>query len=369
MIANTWIDLKALIAEESEKIDKLVLREKEIILFGAGFYGSMIVDYFNNRGYKVRYFCDNDVKKQGKDINGIYCLAPEELQNHRDAIVFISARHKVQVVLSQLEKLGIESIVFDKYLVRVEIDNIDKIYNNYLEDQESKMVYFELIKAMYYGEKASIAKIFTENQYFCLPEFIKNNTEEIFLDCGAYVGNTTERFIWSRGDGLFRKIYAFEPGEKQFLALKQRSERLKKEWALNEQQIECVNAAVGVKSARESYLLYDTQLSATRIIEKDDQENSKLVEICSIDDFFSKDGGYEDVSFIKMDVEGSELDVIEGGKNLIEIKKPKLAVCVYHRPTDIIDIPIYIKKLVPQYKIALRHHSHILSETVLYCWI
>lgn len=72
------------------------------------------------------------------------------------------------------------------------------------------------------------------------------------------------------------------------------------------------------------------------------------------------------VTFIKMDVEGAELESLKGAKEIIIRDKPKLAISIYHKPEDMAAIPLYIKRLVPKYKFYIRHHSNGSSETVLY---
>ncbi|QHI72056.1 FkbM family methyltransferase [Aminipila terrae] len=74
----------------------------------------------------------------------------------------------------------------------------------------------------------------------------------------------------------------------------------------------------------------------------------------------------EDISFIKMDVEGAELEALEGAKNTIQQFKPKLAICVYHKVEHHWEIPLYIKNLNPKYKIFMRHHNLMGIETVCY---
>ncbi|MDA0067581.1 hypothetical protein OFS07_15080 [Brachyspira hyodysenteriae] len=66
--------------------------------------------------------------------------------------------------------------------------------------------------------------------------FVIQNPNEIFLDAGAFVGDTIEKFIYNTC-ATFKKIYGFEPGEKQFKAMKLRMNRLIEEWSINNENI------------------------------------------------------------------------------------------------------------------------------------
>ena len=77
----------------------------------------------------------------------------------------------------------------------------------------------------------------------------------------------------------------------------------------------------------------------------------------------------EKVTYIKLDVEGSELKALEGAKNTIKKNKPRLAICIYHKLEDILELPLYILDLVPEYKFYIRHYCSCMWETVLYAVI
>jgi len=67
-----------------------------------------------------------------------------------------------------------------------------------------------------------------------------------------------------------------------------------------------------------------------------------------------------------MDIEGAELQGLKGAKNIIVKNRPKLAICIYHKPEDILEIPLYLQSIVPDYKFYIRHYSNHDIETVLY---
>ena len=83
------------------------------------------------------------------------------------------------------------------------------------------------------------------------------------------------------------------------------------------------------------------------------QENgTEVVPVDTIDHVCDSDK----VTFIKMDIEGSELKALQGAADVIRRDKPKLAISIYHRPTDYFEIPFYVKELVPEYRLYIRHH-------------
>jgi hypothetical protein len=93
-----------------------------------------------------------------------------------------------------------------------------------------------------------------------------------------------------------------------------------------------------------------------------DSEGGEEVQVTTID----KELQGKKVTFIKMDIEGSELEALRGAKNVIMKNRPKLAICIYHKPEDIWEIPSIIMQYYPGYKFYLRHYSLTDSDTVLY---
>lgn len=96
-------------------------------------------------------------------------------------------------------------------------------------------------------------------------------------------------------------------------------------------------------------------------------DGAKLVKcrLESIDSFVAREKPGP-ISCIKLDVEGAELDALKGAAETIARDRPKLIICLYHKPRDLYEIPLYIKNLVGCYKMHLAHSSAGFTDTILY---
>ncbi len=68
-----------------------------------------------------------------------------------------------------------------------------------------------------------------------------------------------------------------------------------------------------------------------------------------------------------MDIEGAEIEALKGASEIIKEHRPALAISIYHKPSDLWEIPLLIYNLNPGYSFFLSQHAPILTETVLYC--
>ena len=97
----------------------------------------------------------------------------------------------------------------------------------------------------------------------------------------------------------------------------------------------------------------------------DEGKYPNTVSTTSIDETVDK-AGIHKVDFIKMDIEGAELSALMGAKNTIKKFKPNLAICVYHKKDDLIEIPKYIKSINPGYDLYFNYYTDIGWEAVIY---
>jgi FkbM family methyltransferase len=330
-------------------------------LYGFGFLGRWALPRLKERGVRLISCYDANETLRGTSAQGLPIHAASALKDGAPEFLFITARHAVRPVSEVLSRLGIPHVSYDAWHVASDFAAFRKIHDDVLHDQRSKEVLRGVLMAMLTGEKRYCAAVFEKDQYFCLPPFCGSEVEA-YVDAGAYAGDSVERFIWAQ-NGVFAKIYAFEPGAAQFAALKARTARLTKEWAVGPASIELVNAGLGEIDGSISAGSESGQLTNLTIRE-DSATAAEMVDIVSLDNYLRG----RRISFLKADVEGMEMALLRGAESTIQRYKPKISICVYHYPCDIPDIANYLATLVPDYRFALRHHSPQLMETVLYCW-
>jgi len=227
-----------------------------------------------------------------------------------------------------------------------------KLVANILADEKSKNILLGLIKFRQTHNKKDFPFYpIKEEQYFI--KEIKFNKEEVFIDCGAYIGDTIYKF--EKRCREYKQIVAFEPDSINFDKLKEKYE--------NNKKITLINACVGDKEGKLTFSSSQGQGSGVVAGDLYGKQNVISIPVKTIDDL-----NLEMVSFIKMDIEGEELSALRGAEKTILRDKPKLAICIYHSDEDMIRIAEYIYSIVPEYKLYVRHYGYV-YETVLYAVI
>lgn len=181
------------------------------------------------------------------------------------------------------------------------------------------------------------------DQYF--EDFMKYNGE-VFVDAGGYDGDTTAEFIKRYPD--YKKVYLFEPSRKNLSAAKDRLS--------GRRDIDFRFA--GLSNSKGSLRFNADAGSASAVTDG----IGETINVVTLDEEL----GHESISFIKMDLEGWEMNSLLGAEKIIKVNKPKLAIAVYHHAKDFREIPAYLLGLNPEYKVYLRHYTQGWSETVMY---
>lgn len=94
-------------------------------------------------------------------------------------------------------------------------------------------------------------------------------------------------------------------------------------------------------------------------------QDKKSFKTISIDEFV-EENRIPRIDFIKFDIEGSELEALKGAKNTLQKYRPRLAICLYHRLSDYIEIPLFLNAILKDYEFYFDHFTLGLWESVLF---
>ncbi len=234
----------------------------------------------------------------------------------------------------------------DIYFIKEHEKKLQTVYDNF-NDGFSKKVFLSYLKSHVSGSDLFLKEVACGSQYF--QDFMPLCEDEVFVDVGAYTGDTLRHFL-RVSNRCYNRYYAFEPNKSNFIELTKfiQDKNLPNVFAF---QIGLAERN-DVRSFSE-----DLKLSTTSSF-SGHSEVTVLVDTI--------DNKCPDATFIKIDVEGLELEVLRGATKTIETNKPRLAVCIYHRKNHLWDVAFLIRKLNPTYCLYLRQHQTFSTELVLY---
>lgn len=340
---------------------------KECYVLGAGQDSLKFIENCKQLKIKVSGVFDDDSAKVGQEFAGYSIQSASSCKSLMDdTIPLVITTHRVATVVNKLSKVGIKSFVPAWALQVLNPDRFppQMYYRNWAEDlaqnrekyvelwdlfkdDASRKVYEGIIRfKLYFDCEVLLANVDESGEYF--PEGVIRLTEdEVFVDGGAWTGDTVRAFK-KKVNNRFKKIYAFEPS----------SVPLPELIIENEQDGRVVIVNKGMNSETTVFKFEDLGSTASRFSSVGTIE----LPVTTIDEVV----GGDPVSFIKMNIEGAEVSALLGAKYTIQNNTPKLAICVYHNPRDIWEIPQIIRAISNSYEFYLRHHDGGIIQLILY---
>ena len=222
-------------------------------------------------------------------------------------------------------------------------DNLKDI----LEDKKSKDLLENIIKFRIHGHLNAMDEyeVNVKTQYF--EDFLIFKPGSTFIDVGGYDGNTSIEFI--KRCPNYGQIYIFEPSEINYKSVLKNLGSYPNITVIRK----------GLSDSKQK-LNFSDQLGSKSGVTKD---GNVFIEVDQLDKILPKD---VDVNFIKMDIEGSEANALNGATKTILSCHPILAISVYHKPNDIRLIYEQIIKIRNDYRVYLRHYTEGTDETVMF---
>lgn len=343
--------------------------DNPLIIYGRSVSALTLFYQLKLENANVLGFTDSFVTESHDTFCGLRVFTFEELQEKGEINIYISTQvnEYQRQILEKLQCLK-KAKVFMRGMVwgcgpydtnilhkkiQQDVNEINFVRSN-LNDVKSVKTFDNLLRYRVSNVEELILEVYEKDhiQYFPGSEILLLQPKEIFVDAGAYGGETSEKF--SEWCNNYAKIYLMEPDDLMF-KIAQEYIKLKKI-----SNVICINK--GAYS-------HTTEINFMRIAESGssniNENGTEKILTTSIDEMLAGDKA----TYIKMDIEGAEMEALLGAEQTIVKYKPKLAISIYHKEDDLWKIPFYIKKKYPWYKLYIRHYTPITTETVLYATV
>lgn len=343
------------VSETSILINLIRIKKEHIVIYGAGQMGTCIAQWLSFHKIIPSYFIDADMNKRGTYIENI------EVKHISDIGTEVKKGYYVTIGFRPYETDRIEKDKIDRFLIQhgftkenifymaslntsmmcrrkyytCHINEMEWLYN-LLEDKESKETLVEMIRSTVQNDTYLLEEHRYDDKYWGC-DFEGNDAiythlkDECFVNCGSHIGDTIFKFL---GKGYsFSNIYAIEGHQEIYSRL-------------------CTNIDKLDSNIREKIIVDNLYVGM-------DNEENKL------DNLFKNTR----VTLINADIEGAEMGVLRGAKNILQEQRPVIAFCVYHKQEDPYEISRFIYEL-GGYHFFLRKYAAMLPrlpiEFVLY---
>jgi FkbM family methyltransferase len=339
---------------------------RSLAIVGAAPEGRRLAQICAAQGIRIEAIVDDDPAKKGLAVAGLHVAPVQTLAELPKSVPVVIASHRVLRVTQRLRDLGFTTVVpfamlqilapavFAPHMFYDELlDDLVTHRSEYqalherLADDRSRAVLDAVIGFRRTLDPALLEPVVTEHDLYAPEGLFEFTDKEVYVDGGSYDGDTIRSFI-ARVHGRFADVYGFEPDPVTFAKLTANFR--------DEPRVHPIHAGL---HSHGGTLRFRDDASRGAIFAADGEIEMPVTTIDAVI-------GDRPLSYVKMNIEGAEIDALNGGRNAIRRWRPRLAISVYHRASDLWRIPQLVLELNPDYDLYLRQHDGGIIETVLY---
>ncbi len=343
------------------------------VLFGAGNLGRRVAAVLRSRGESVLAFADNNPRAWGTVTDGVDVLSPADVvRRHPDATFVVTIwraanDHWYVNTREQLRAAGARRIApfgvlawryagdLLPYLgmdhprqVLAQAPVVREAWAALADDRSRREFLAQLRWRLRLDYDGLIRPDAPERQYF-EPSIFRPDPHEVFVDCGAYTGDTLDGLLRFSG-GTLERAWLSEPDPLNFAKLQSHAGALRADL-----RARVTTSPMAVGASRGHITIDATGTPASAV-----GRGSTEVEVVALDELDLP------ATFIKMDIEGAELDALRGAERTIRTHAPLLAIASYHRQDHLWRVPAMLKRLSPDHRVFLRPYAQECFELVCY---
>jgi FkbM family methyltransferase len=357
-----------------------------IVLCGAGVVGKIALDGLRKLGLEPRAFADNNPALWSHTVQGVPVISPAEaVTRFGPECAFVVTIYNGSVVRRQLAGLGCPTIVPfdalffkypDQFLPHLNLDlpfelfrqadQVAKAFDLWVDDESRAEYIAQLRYITSLDSSGTLDRLPPEDTYFPA-DLVHCGNDEVFVDCGAFDGDTLQEFL-KRCGGSFRQAFAIEPDPDTFgrlqTYLSSVGPEIRDKVRTHHTALGHTSGPVAFKACGTVYSQVTSGSGSRAYMPTVDARTASIEMNCATLDELLE--GWVP-TFIKMDIEGAELDALKGARRTIQSASAVLAICNHHTLDDLWKVPLAIHELSGgQYQLYLRRHGEDCWEVMCY---
>lgn len=349
-----------------------VPQNAKVCIWGAANAGISIKEEFAKYRADVKVIAYIDARKNG-ELDGIKIYKPEDLSEIKDTFDFmiVSTRSDCTIIDAVLFYYDIKYVRIPANLLKFYQfipSKVEKILR-FLDSEEDKKLYLDLLEARITNNTDKLKQYVLEKHNITADRkrtikhytsYINYDAIKVVLEGGMFNGLNT--VVFKKLFKNLQKIYAFE------LIYEDVKNRALDPIIKSMKEIEIVPFAMWNKKAQLEFTENVAKPYSSGInpqYNRNDSEKTFTVEAISIDEYMEINK-IQNVDFIKMDIEGAEMNALIGAEKCLRNCRPQLAISIYHSNNDMQDIPLYLHETLKDYVFKIGQYSPDNDETILY---
>ena len=364
--------------ERSEFDRRVGSRANRLLLFGAGNLGRRTLSVLRRFGQEPLAFIDNNPALWTRQVDGVDVFSPSDAAQRFDpdeigVVVTIwcgEATDRMADRIEPLLALGFRHIAQyghlawkypESFLPHYSLDLPNRVLRqgerivsalDLFSERRSREIFVSHVLWRLFLDYDALPAPVSDTIYFN-EHLIQKSTHEFLVDGGGYDGDSIRGFLTNFGKNGFRKIVSFEPDPNNFAKLEKYIATLPAE------HIARIVAVAGALDEGHGVINVEAAGQPSSRVGRGEHE----VECRMIDDLADAGGA---PTFIKLDVEGYELQALRGARQTLASARPVVTVCVYHIQNHLWEIPLALAQAAPDYRYTLVPHLSDGWDLVLY---
>ena len=343
---------KVLRSVQADVWEKIKSETRPLVVYGMGNGGDKLFSRLAAMGKTPAEVIASDLFVRGQSFHGYTVKRLSEIKNrYSDFVILVAFATRQTEVMESLYQLAerytvylpdmpvVEGEDFTRSYAMEHRDALKRVYH-LLADSCSQRIFLQVLEYKLTGDLRLLRNACSSSDEMSFFQAAAKKME-CMVDGGAYDGDTIRQMVTFCPK--LSQVFAVEPDPKTFRKLQKFAADFQ-----SPTDIFAVHAALWNAVGKGTILAGGNRNSS--LLSSSYESRAEDVPLSTVDAI----AGGAHINYIKYDVEGAELEALEGSRGTMARCHPLLNIALYHRSADLFRLPLWVHQTAPEYRLYLR---------------